>query len=168
MVLIKNVNDLAIGIGLLLVSLWLLMDPTLIKGFVLATSTPFLARPDIYVKLIAGGLVILSVLLIFKSINLTGRVTEKNKFSFRLPLVTLIPMIAFVLCTLVLEEVGFFISSFVLMTLMCFIYQIKEKQQEFKASKAIYKSLAISCVFSLALVVVLEQIFTHLLKVTLP
>ncbi len=77
-------------------------------------------------------------------------------------------MIAFVLCTLVLEEVGFFISSFVLMALMCFIYQIKEKQQEFKASKAILKSLAISCVFSLALVVVLEQIFTHLLKVTLP
>lgn len=166
--LIKKTNDLVFGVGSLIVSLWLVLDSSLIKGFTLASSTPFLARPDVYVRMIAGGWAILAVLLILKSLNLTGQVTERVKFSFNLPLVTLLPMVAFIFCTLILEDVGFFISSFVLMTVMSFVFQLKEKHLTLRADKEVFKILGISCGFSLVLVFALEQIFTHLLKVTLP
>lgn len=165
---IKNTNDLVLGISSLVISLWLVLDTNLIKGFALVSSTPFLARPDVYVRMIAGGWAILAALLILKSLNLTGQVTGRVKFSFNLPLVTLLPMVAFIICTLILEEVGFFVSSFVLMTFMCFVFQLKEKHLTLRADKEVLKSLAISSGFSLVLVAALEQIFTHLLKVSLP
>jgi hypothetical protein len=168
MSLIKKTNDLILGICSLIISLWLVLDSSLIKGFALVSSTPFLARPDVYVRIIAAVWAILALLLVLKSLNLTGQVTERVKFSFNLPLVTLLPMVAFIFCILILEDVGFFISSFVLMTVMCFVFQLKEKHLTLRADKEVFKILGISCGFSVVLVFSLEQIFTHLLKVTLP
>ena len=168
MLQIRNTKDFTLGTISLAISLWLTLDEGLVTGFTLSHRTPFLGRPDVYVRMIAAVWAVLSVLLVLKSISLRDEKSERVKFEFNLPLVALLPMIAFVIYAFFLENIGFFISSLCLMFFLCFLFQIKEKELRIGINRSTFNAISISLIFSFLTVIILQKIFIHLLNVRLP
>lgn len=160
--MIKQKKDFFSGCILLLVSVYLLLGKNIAVGRTLGYM-PKLADAAMYVRVLGGILGFLSILLVVRSFAV-NRSTEAK----RIPKEAFLSGIALILYALMLNMVGFFCASSVLIAFLTLLYRIKEKQIEKNDREAILKSVGISVIYSLVCVGALQYVFTSLLGARLP
>ena len=168
--MIKKVNDFTLGIGMILVSIFLIFSPEIVQGAV-NNNVPggFWARPDVYIRIIACIMIIPSIILVFKSISFK-KDSEKQKFKFDINSTIVISLGLIVLYTITLPIIGFVISSLIMVFCLCALYTIKEQNLTIRDidKKKLSKILIKSTIYSVISVVALYFIFTIGLSVQLP
>lgn len=169
MKLIKTMNDFILGIMMLALSFFLLFSDKIVTNMPAVTMGGYFARADVYIHLLAIILGIVSLVLIGKSINF-NKDAAVTGFSFQMNSTILISAIVLILYTLVLPIIGFIVSTFLAIFLLCTLYTVKEDNKSLKEykGKALGKILLRSAIYSVILVVVLKIIFTYGLSVQLP
>ncbi len=127
-------------------------------------ATQFLAESSVYTKIWAVALFLLSVALGIRSL----KNIDKEKSTQLVSIGTIVSILALIIYLLVLNYVGFLISTVVFLTGMITYYQWlslkKEERAIFKLSVSLIKSFFLSAIVS----VILQLIFTHLFGVLLP
>ena len=168
--MIKKVNDFTLGIGIVLLSIFLIFSPKIVGGGV-SNNVPggFWARPDVYIRIIAVIMIIPSIILITKSISF-NKDSEKQKFKFDINSTIVISLGLIVLYTIALPIIGFVISSLIMVFCLCALYTIKEQNLTIRDidKKKLSKILIKSTIYSVISVVALYFIFTIGLSVQLP
>jgi hypothetical protein len=168
--LIKNTNDFLIGIVLLVLGIYILFTNDIMHGNVMDSGGGPLVRPDVYVRLIGGGIAICAAILVIKSINFSGTAVTEG-FHFVLSLEVALTIVGLVVYTVLFDIIGFGVSTFLLIFFLTCIYTRKEKSGEGKpplTRKEIVKDLIIALVYSALLDLIVYLLFSQVLHVALP
>jgi hypothetical protein len=165
---IKNVNDFIIGAALLALGLYVLFTDDIIQGNIAGSAGGPLVRPDVYVRLIGGCMAFCAALLVIKAINFSGG--EVKGFHFVLSREVVLTIVGLIVYTVLLNYIGFAISTFLLLFFLTCMYIRKEKSGEGKAltKPEIIKYLITAAVYSAVLDLAVYLIFSRLLFVALP
>jgi len=127
-------------------------------------STQLLAESSVYTKIWAVALFLLSLALGIRSL----KNIDQEKSTQLLSTGTIVSILALIIYLLVLNYIGFLISTVIFLTGMITYYQWlslkKEERVGFRLSMSLLKSLFLSAIVS----IILQLIFTHLFGVLLP
>lgn len=169
MKLIRVINDFILGIVMLVISVFLLTSDQIVNGRVSTGQAGFFGRADVYIKIIAVILAITSVFLILRSINFRRR-EDIVKFHFNINAVVILTASSLIVYALVLETVGFFISTLALIFFLVCVYTARERQGEgIPLTKQEWIKIALRALpYTIILVMLFYFIFTKLLSVRLP
>ena len=169
--LIRNGNDFLLGIVLLTLSVFLLVSPYVIRGAdATGAGGGFFARADIYIMMLACILLILSLILVLRSINFKKH-DDIKPIDIKIKKESMLSAIALVIYVFLLPIIGFIPISFFLTVFLVLIYMRKEKETTddiFKDKQVLFRSVTIAAVYSAVLVVVLYFVFTKFLGSVLP
>lgn len=160
--MIKQKRDFFSGCVLILVSSYILFGQNIAVGRTLG-KMPKLANAVLYVRLLGGILGFLSILLVIRALT-----SDKTQDARNIPKEVVLTSIALILYALVLDLLGFFLSSVVLISFLTFIYRIKEKHLSKNDKPSMLKAAGISIIYSLICVALLQYVFTSLLGARLP
>ena len=163
---LKSVNDFIIGIVLLGAGIFIATHQNIVKGIISDSPGGILVRPDVYVRMLGVLLIICSLLLVFKSINFTGK-GETQGFHFVLTKDVLFTGIALLLYAVLLEPAGFYITTFVVCLFLTCMYMRRERMGEGKPPLT-RRAVVIAAIYSLVMVVVVYLLFAKVLNVVLP
>ena len=163
---LKSVNDFIIGIALLAAGVFIATYQNIVKGTIANSPGGLLVRPDVYVRMLGVLLVICSFLLVLKSINFTGK-GETKGFHFVLTKEVSFTGIALFLYAVLLEWMGFYITTFLLCLFLTCMYMRRERMGEDKISLT-RRSVIIAAIYSLTMVIVVYFLFAKVLNVVLP
>lgn len=164
---IKNKKDFGFGLVSLATSVFLLVYDKIVIGRSLFPMPSMWAKADIYVKIIAAVMAVLSLWLVIRSfIKADPDETEKKKNG--IDHLVVIFFVAMALYLVLMDALGFVVNSIWLMTLITFMLQMREKKVDWHDKKATLKALGISLLYAVILVGVTSFIFSTWLKVTLP
>lgn len=164
---IKNQTDFVLGITMLLVSLYLLFSPDIVKGMTLLYTDITIAKAATYVRILGGLMLLLSGGITLRSLGIFGKdKAEEQRGSidkfillFFALLVIYMPLMAWI---------GFTISSIFVISGFTFIIRAREKQINLRNKQEFIKNLVIAILYGTILVLVLELLFTKGLHVRLP
>lgn len=157
-------KDFVSGIILACCGLYITFGKNVISGKTFGVdSMPLVARASFYIRTLGIALLVLSVVLIVRSLRHPSTAEKKT-----IPLVAVIGAITLICFNLVLNIVGFFAAATMLITIWTFMFRLKEYHIDRKDKKGLLRSGIISIVFALISVAVLQTAFTHLLGVRLP
>lgn len=165
---IKKANDFVLGILMLLVGLYVMFAKNTVSHIAKNGLGGFWARPDVYMKGLAGGIILLSCILIIQSISFLKDESNVEKFSFYINKEIVLSTILLVIYTLVLSKIGFSISTFVLVVALVNIFSFKRISQEDDPKKGRIRLLVISLIYSVILVIVMYYVFTYAFGISLP
>lgn len=168
--LIRNGNDFLLGLVMLSISTFLVVSPYIVKGGVISgVGGGFFARADVYIKMLASFLLLLSIILIIKSINFK-RSEHVKPLNIRITKEAALSAVALVLYVFLLPVVGFVITSFALIFFLVLLYMNKESKDEAASGdkKQLIRRIIIAAIYSAVLVAILYIIFTQLLGSVLP
>jgi hypothetical protein len=168
--LFKSVNDLLIGMALLILGLYVLFTNDMIRGNVPSSAGGIWIRPDTWPRFIGGMLAFFSLVLIIKSFNFK-RSAETEAFSFVISREVVLTTLALVAYAFLLPLVGFAVSTFLLMFFLVCLFFRKEKSGDGKPAvgkKEITRTLVIAAVYSAIMDVVVYLLFSRVLNVVLP
>lgn len=136
---------------------------------ILDRQTGFIASPKGFLIIIGSSLLILSVLLIIKTLrDVSFNRTNSKKKDNLLPREVLISMILLIYYVTTIRIFGFFINSFILLVITMTIYYLKEQNVKAKNKKQIILIVLKFSLISFISLVILQQIFVRLLGVNLP
>ena len=165
---IRHWNDFILGVLMIFVGLFLLFG-NLTNRPVSTGQGGWLARPDIWLRIMAVLMLVISVCLIIRALNLK-KTEDVEAFRFHVDSTQIGTVVALILYSLLLPVFGFFITTFCATFYLVLLYSIKEKGLSFKTvpkgnrGKMILKSLIISAI-SLG---IFWLIFGYLLAIQLP
>lgn len=165
---IKHMNDLILGILMIGVSAFLFFGK-ITEQEVQTAQGGFLARSDIWLRMMAVFLFIVSVTLIIRSINFKKEeITEK--FSFYIDSTVIATVAALIVYAITLPLLGFFITTFVMTLYLVLLYSVKEQGLKFTtAPKGTWGKLVLKSLITAAvLLIVFWVIFGKLLAIQLP
>jgi hypothetical protein len=168
--LLKAPNDFLIGMVLLAVGLFVLFTDQVVQMEVVTGSGGFLARPDVYVRLMGGCLAFFSAILVLKSFNWT-RSKDTKKLTFVMSREIALTVLALVVYVFVLPIIHFFAATFLLaflLTNMFFKKEVSASETECPAKKILIRRLIVAAVYSMILTVAVYFIFSRVLMVALP
>ena len=159
-----NKRDLGSSIVMALVGLYVTFGKNVITGKTFGTeSMPLAARADVYLRVLGGLLLVLSLVLMARALCRNEKTQKKE-----IPPVAVIGAILLIVFALIVKPLGFFVSASVLVAAWTFIFRVKEYHIDRNDKKALAKAAGISIAFALIIVAVLQLAFTHLLGVRLP
>ena len=165
---IKHVNDLILGILMIGVSAFLFFGK-ITQSEVQTAQGGFLARPDIWLRMMAVFLFVVSVILIIRSINFS-KSEEVDKFSFYIDSTVIATVLSLIAYAVALPWIGFFVSTYTMTFYLVMLYSVKEKGWNFNSvpkgnwGKILVKSLITAAI----LLVVFWFVFGKLLAIQLP
>jgi len=123
-------------------------------------------RADMYIRLLGGFLLFLTVLLFIKNLNFTKSKTMPLKIPITPQAVYTI--LALVVYTLVLRIIGFALATFLVSFYLVFLYMRIENKNTILTRKIVIRMLVTDLIFSVSLVVVIYVLFGMVLRVSLP
>lgn len=182
--IIKSKNNFVLGITMIAVGLFLVLNDSL-SGKSVSGLGGFWAQPDTYIKMLGCGLILFSTLLVITSINFKGD-NNVEKISFPVTREAIITAAALVAYCYVMPIITFFPATFILVFGLNRLYRKKEaeaihlnadaqdgvpeekKEREKLTGKALAKSLIVSGIYSLCITATMWLIFTRILKAVLP
>ena len=126
-----------------------------------------LVRSDMYIRLIGGILILLSVLLFFKNLNFDKSV-ETKAFVFPITSQGVLTFVSLIIYTLLLHKIGFALDTFLLGFFLVFLYMRKENPALAMTRPAVLRMIIISAAFSIIMVGVVYVVFGKILYVSLP
>ncbi len=164
----NRIKDIILGTMMISFSLYILLSESVIKGNSIFRESIVIARADFYIKFLAVLLIIISFIVFIKAFlpskDSEENINSKKKNNF----LAIFSFIGLAVYTAVLKRIGFFVDSFLLVTLLSFLIMIEEKSLDLKKKSVLIKGLLQSVVISLITVSVITFIFTNWLKVVLP
>lgn len=165
---IRHMNDLILGILMIGVSAFLFFGK-ITEQEVQTSQGGFLARSDIWLRMMAVFLFAVSVVLIIRSINFKKEEIAE-KFSFYIDSTVIATIIALIVYAIALPLLGFFFTTFVITLYLVLLYSIKEQGLKFTAvPKGAWGKLALKSLITAAvLLIVFWLIFGKLLAIQLP
>ena len=164
---IKNKRDFIFGLVSTGLSLWLLLDDSIIRGFTIFQSKVYFAQAGAYIKIIAALMLLFSVILLIRSLRKAEPGSE-NAEKQPLDKLVIVAFAAMLVYLLLMDAIGFIINTIWLMSLITFMLRVREKQIDLKDKQAVLKSAGISIGYSVVLVLVLSFMFSNWLNVRLP
>lgn len=121
------------------------------------------ARPDVYLRLWLGILLVLSVILLYRAL--------KNRPQEVLPKLwgplQIFTVIIFAVYLLVIPYAGFLVSTLIFMMVVTTVYNFYV-QEKIPKGKLLMKCLAVYLVFSVICTIATDLVFRKLLSVNLP
>lgn len=165
---IKHMNDFVLGILMIIVSAFLFFGK-ITQTEVATAQGGFLARPDIWLRMMAVFLFLVSVALIIRSINFS-KSEEVDKFKFYIDSTVIATIVTLIVYAVALPLVGFFISTYAITFYLVLLYSVKEKGWNFNSvPKGNWgKILLKSCITAAILLAVFWFVFGKLLAIQLP
>ncbi len=161
MIMAQWKRDVLYGIGLILASgiiFWETSDlPT-------GGVQYFVARSDVYVWLLLGLVVLLAIGIIISALMKKDE-TPTTAIWNKLGVITVAATIVYLL---VMELIGFIVSTFIVMTLLTCLYSARLGKFDLDTKKAKFLQFVKYAVFSLVVTIVVYYIFTAALDVKLP
>ena len=79
---IKNVNDFVLAVLMLALSLFLLLCPNITSNIPSVSMGGYFTRPDVYIRMLALFLVVASLALLIRSLNLGKKAQQISGFHF--------------------------------------------------------------------------------------
>ena len=165
---LKKPNDFVLGILMIGVSLFLFFGK-ITDNAPASSQGGMLARPDVWIQMIAGILVAVSVILIIKSVDLKG-CAEAERFHFALDSTVVSITAVLILYALLLPVIGFFVTTFAAIFFLVFLFTVREEKLVMrKLTKKDALRIAIkSTLTALVMLVILWLVFAKLLAIQLP
>lgn len=162
---IQKVNDFVLGLLMIGLSAFLVFGK-LTEAEVKTGQGGFLARSDIWLRMIGVFLFIVSVLLIIRAC----RGKEKEPFHFHMDTAAASVMAMLILYAIIMPYLGFMITTFISAFYLVVLFSIKEKSYTFKTfPKSDYpKMLRNSAITAAVMLLAFWFIFAELLSVKLP
>lgn len=165
--MVRKVNDFVLSLLMIALSLFLIFGNVTVGGSSLSQGG-ILSQADTYLKFIAAILLVVSVILFFRSLDFR-KTGEKEPFKFDLGILAVLTVLFLVIYTIALPIVGFEISTFVLAFLLCFSYSLKEDSISIRSGmKTLGPVIIRSLLFALVMFIALYLVFVKLLQVQLP
>jgi len=168
---IRSVNDLIIGIALFLLGVYILFTKHVMQGTADTGAGGILVRPDVYVRVIGGGIALFSLILSLKAINFK-KSERTTGFKFAMNKEVAFTVAALILYVFLLPLITFFPSTFLLLFFLNFIYMRKEigdePTEEKPGRKTAARRAAVAAVYSVLLTILVYVVFSYVLKVALP
>ena len=164
---IKSMNDLVIGILLMLGGLWLMLSNNITEGRILQSQRQGILQADTYIRMLGGLVAFLAILIIVRSFNFKKE-KETQPFAFHITKESFFTFVALVAFILLLHPLGFAITTFLFSSFIVSLYMLKEVKGKGLSRRKIFNKLLFACVFSLVLVVVVYLVFSEGLMVSLP
>jgi hypothetical protein len=131
----------------------------------------YLVRPDVYIRMIGVLLIVCSLILVIKSINFRHS-AETTGLRFAMTWEVALTGVSLLLYSVLLEPVGFAISTFLLTMFLTCLYMRKERMAVEEAPAATphltVRSLIVAAVYSVVLTIVVYLMFAKVLNVALP
>ena len=168
MSMIKNKRDFLLGIVMTAVGLYLLLSNSIVKGFSLFQTKVVLAQAGTYLKIIGGLIVLVSAVVIIRSLR--KPLSEEEAAEAKRPLDWMIVgcLAAFFVYLLLMDVLGFLIDTIWVIALITFLLRVREKHIDLHDKKELLKSIGIAVGYSVVLVLVISFMFTKWLNVRLP
>ena len=164
---IKNYRDFILGFFCYGVGTYLAFSNSVIRGKTLFIPSVLLGRADVYVRIIGGVLMVLSLLVFLRSFGLLLQ-ELREEAPDKTNWLIVASFISFFLYILLLKPFGFLSDSVWFITFLVFIMRIKELDIDIRDGKAVIYSIGISLLVAVIVVGVLFLAFRYLLDVTLP
>lgn len=167
--MIKKMNDFVLSLIMIVLSLFLIFGNVTEGGTTMGQGGP-LAKPDVWLKLLAALMLVFSVILLIKSISFKRDGQDKEKFSFALNSTVILTIVGLSIYTALLPVIGFFVSTFLLSMFLCLLFSIKENKKSIKTmgKNEWFAYILRSFGFSLVMLLVLYLVFGKLLAIHLP
>jgi hypothetical protein len=163
---IKSMNDFIVGLFLVFFGIFLMTSKSIIEGEEPTNVASYLSATT-YLKLLGFLMVLLSCILIARSINFK-KAKETEPFHLEFKLETNLTVIAVFFYILVLRKIGFIITTFIFTLFVVFLYMRKENEGQQWTKPLVIKKFTTAFIFSFVLVIVVYLIFTKLMLATLP
>jgi len=165
---IKSMNDFCLTVVMTALGLFLCFSDSIVPANMpTLPAGGILVRSDMYVRLIGGIMLLLSLILFIKNLNFS-KATETAALKFTTSSQGVLTFVALVIYALLLQRVGFAITTFCLGFFLVFLYMYKENKDIEKTRPLIIRMAIASAVFSLALLGVVYVMFGFVLRVSLP
>ena len=168
--MVNSKNDLILGSAIFIFSLFMLAESKGIPSGILDKQIGFIASPKGYLVVIASTLLLLSSILLLKTIraiylNKGWIKTSKEIF---LPKEVFISMLLLLFFVSTLNFFGFFLNSFILLVITMTIYYLKEKNVDVSNKKQLVSLILKFSIVSIISLIAIQQVFVRLLNVYLP
>jgi len=123
-------------------------------------------RADMYIRILGGFLLFLTILLFIKNLNF--KKSETTAIHIPITSQALLTIAALVVYTLVLKTIGFAIATFLVSFYLVFLYMRIEGKNQPLTRPILVRMLVTDAVFSAGLVALIYLLFGILLRVSLP
>ena len=123
-------------------------------------------RADMYIRLLGGFLLLLTVLLFIKNLNFTKSETK----ALEIPITpqAVYTLLSLVFYTLVLRTLGFALATFLVSFFLVFLYMKLENKNLPMTRQLLVRMLVTDAIFSVCLVGIIYVMFGMVLRVSLP
>ena len=164
---IKNVNDFVLAVLMLALSLFLLLCPNITSNIPSVSMGGYFTRPDVYIRMLALFLVVASLALLIRSLNLGKKAQQISGFHFTINSTVIMTVAALLLYCVLLPVVGFYICTAAILLFLNGLYVYKENNKKLKdyTKKELIKYTVIDVIYTGCMVVVLWLVFAKLLGV---
>ena len=166
---IKHMNDFVLSILTMILGIWLLFGK-ITEAPVNTGQGGFIARSDIWLRMVAVLIILVSVAIMVRSIVGKNFKAEDGKLHFYLDGTIIATVIGLIVYAILLPLLGFFITTYIGTFYLMLLYSVKEKSWTFRTvpkeqwAKILIKCAAASGIFLL----IFWLIFGKLLAVQLP
>ena len=166
---IRHINDFVLSILTCITGIWLLFGK-ITEAPVKTGQGGFMARSDIWLRMMAVFMIIVAVALFVRSFTGKDFKEEDAKFHFYLDSTVVATVVALIIYAIALPKLGFFITTFLGTFYLMLLYSIKERAWSFTTVPAgNWGKLLLKClIVSAILLAIFWLVFGKLLAVQLP
>lgn len=162
-------RDVCLAVGILVIAVFAIIYAIRLDA---PRATYLLARADMYMILILGVVCALSLMLITRALRMKGTDAGEAKLEPLWDKLNAMTAIALFVYLLILNKLGFVLSSVLFMWLLSFFYTRKDdivrKDKDYKDKKVVMSTLVKTLAFSVVASVATYYVFTALLGTKLP
>ena len=169
---IKHMNNFVLSIFTFIIGMYITFAPNVVTNMSSKQEGGFFARPDIYLKMLSGSLIVLAILLVIKSV---GKIDESRmadcKFQFYLNSEIVYSTIALILYAVLLPLIGFAVTTTALVFFLVFLFAIpalRDIHDTVLKKREIKKLIIIDFFYTIILVIIMYLLFTYLFGISLP
>ena len=164
----KSMNDFCVVILMTAIGCFLCFSDKIVGQKV--TGIPaggLFVRADMYIRLLGGFLLFLSVLLFIKNINFK-KDSETTPLKIPVTSQAILTIISLAVYTLLLRIIGFALDTFLVSFFLVFLYMRIENKDKPLTRPLLVRMLVTNVIFSISLVLIIYVLFGIVLRVSLP
>ena len=163
----KSMNDFCAVIIMTAIGCFLVFSDLIVAEKVSGVPAGGLfVRADMYIRLLGGFLLFLTLLLFLKNLNFSKSATT----SLEIPVTrqAVLTILSLAVYTAILRTIGFALATFLVSVFLIWLYMRLENKGKILTRKQNTRNLITNLVFSAALVIVIYVMFGMVLRVSLP
>ena len=164
---IKNMNDFIGGMLLSVAGLWLMLSNNITEGRILRAHSQGIIRPDTYIRILGGLVLLLALIMVVRSINFK-KAGETKALEFRISKESILTFAGLALFLIFLRPLGFAVVVFLFSFSIGCVYLLRETKDLGLSGREKIKKMIFIGIFSMVLVLAVYLIFGKVLLVQLP